>query len=175
MIIIPGKNINLRQLKKSDAASLAENANNHEVRRFVSLPNPYDVNLANVFIKLANKNIKLGNTFPLGIEKDRKIIGIISLMNVSQKNKKADVGYWIGKKYWRQGITFEALNLIINLAFKKLKLKRLTAFVLEDNKGSISLLKKCGFVYEGKERHFAILRGRSHNALIFSLLPSDLK
>lgn len=169
-MIIFGNNINLRDLKKNDASSLAKNANSRAVSRFTFLPYPYDLHAADSFIKSANKNIKLGNAYELGIEKDGKIIGVISLMQINYCHKKADLGFWLGKEYWRKGLMSEALKIIKSFAFHELKLNRLSAVVLKGNTSSAQLLKKNGFSLEGTYRRFAILRNKTYDGLLFGLV-----
>ena len=54
MLKISGKTINLRQLKKNDASSIAENANDRGISRFTSLPYLNNVDSADLFIKIVN-------------------------------------------------------------------------------------------------------------------------
>ncbi|MDD3301762.1 MAG: GNAT family N-acetyltransferase [Patescibacteria group bacterium] len=172
-MIISGKNINLRSLKEDDAVFLAINANNRAISRFTFLPYPYNIDSALSFIKTAKKNIKLGTAFELGIEFNGEIVGVIGLLDVSKQHKKAALGFWLGKKYWRQGIMTEAIILMKNFAFKELKLKKISAVVLAGNKASENILRKNNFIFDGRERHFAILRNKSYDGIFFSILSSD--
>ena len=59
-----------------------------------------------------------------------------------------DLGYRFKKKYWGQGIATEAGKASIEYGFKTLKLKELKAYAMEENKASIKVLTKLGFIYE---------------------------
>ena len=61
------------------------------------------------------------------------------------ENKTGEIGYAIHKKARRNGYTLEAVGATISYGFKELGLNRITAFTIEENKGSIGLLKKAGF------------------------------
>lgn len=58
------------------------------------------------------------------------------------------VGYWIGRAFWGQGIATAALALFLETA----KARPLYAHVAKHNLGSIRVLEKCGFfkVSEGR-------------------------
>ena len=49
----------------------------------------------------------------------------------------AQMGYWIGDKYWNMGIATESINLVIHHAFHVLRLHKVYANVLATNRASI--------------------------------------
>ena len=100
---------------------------------------------------------------------------MISLMNIDEKNKNAEIGYWLGKKYWGKGIMREAVKLILQFGFKKLKLERIYAKVLHPNVASAKLLEKSGLRYEGRLRRATLRRGRWYDDLCFGILKTELR
>jgi RimJ/RimL family protein N-acetyltransferase len=153
-LLIEGRIINLRTLMISDAYSIYENARDREISKYTRLPYPYRLKHAYDFISLCQENYKKKAGYELGIElkKAGKIIGIISLIHVDNTRRTAGVGYWLGKQYWRRGITKEALTLILDYGFNTLKLARIYAKVLCSNLPSVILLQHAGFKYEGRIR-----------------------
>jgi RimJ/RimL family protein N-acetyltransferase len=169
----------LRPPTLKDAEDIAANANNLEVSRYLALvPYPYRAKDARDFIKLRRKKAK-HNPYNFGIilKHSGKLVGMIGLTGLDKFSGKAEVGYWLGKKYWRQGITEEALRAIVKFAFQKIKLVRLEAGALVENKASANLLKKVGFRKEGLKRKGARPKSTSkwHDTYIFGLLRSDVK
>jgi RimJ/RimL family protein N-acetyltransferase len=57
-------------------------------------------------------------------------------------DEERDVGYWIGRERWGQGVATAALASFLTL----LEERPLSAHVAEHNAGSIRVLEKCGFV-----------------------------
>lgn len=57
------------------------------------------------------------------------------------------VGYWIGREFWGQGIASRALTLLLD----EVALRPLWARVVPHNVGSIRVLEKCGFVRVGED------------------------
>jgi RimJ/RimL family protein N-acetyltransferase len=52
-----------------------------------------------------------------------------------------EVGYWIGRPFWGQGIATRALKLLL----EQLEDRPLHATVAKHNVGSLKVLEKCGF------------------------------
>ncbi|MBS3169044.1 GNAT family N-acetyltransferase [Candidatus Woesearchaeota archaeon] len=174
---IAGKEINLRNLKKNDAISLFTSANDKDITRYTLLPYPYTLKDAKDFIEITKRNTRLKKAFELGIElkETKEIIGMNSLTNVDWKNKNAEIGYWLGKEYWGRGIMKEAIKLLLYFGFKKLKLERISATVLQPNLASAKLLEKSGFIYEGKLRRAILRRGKWYDQLCFGILKTELR
>jgi len=173
------KRLILRTPALKDAKDIAANANDLEVSRYLArVPYPYSVENARHFIKFRQKLTK-ENPYSFGItlKKTGKIIGMTGFIRIDDSNKKAELGYWLGRKHWRQGIMEEALRGIIKFTFNKLKMNRLEAGVAKENKASANLLKKVGFVKEGMKRMSMRSRatGKWHDTYFFGLLKSDLK
>jgi len=174
---IEGKQITLRKLKKSDAPSIYQNAKDFEIARYTTLPHPYRLKNAEDFIKMTHQKIRKKKAFELGIElkESKEIIGMMSLMDIDYDNKNAEIGYWLGKKYWGKGIMKEAIKLILNFGFKKLNLVRIYARVMHPNIASAKLLERSGFKYEGRMRKTTLRRGKWMDDLRYSILNSEFK
>jgi RimJ/RimL family protein N-acetyltransferase len=96
-------------------------------------------------------------------------------MNIDYENKNAEIGYWLGKRYWGQKIIKEAIKLILNFGFKKLKLTRIYAKVMHPNISSSKLLEQLSFQYEGRMRKTYLKKGKWMDDLIYSILKSEFK
>jgi RimJ/RimL family protein N-acetyltransferase len=57
-----------------------------------------------------------------------------------------EVGYWIGRQYWGQGVATRALS-----AFLERHARPLYAHVAKHNRGSLRVLEKCGFTIVGED------------------------
>lgn len=80
-----------------------------------------------------------------------KIIGACDLYSI-EKNHKAKIRFWIGTDFQGKGIASRAAKLILEYAFKELKLVRIEARALTENIGSWKTLEKIGFEREGTVR-----------------------
>lgn len=92
-------------------------------------------------------------------EKDtKKLIGSIGLHFAWPGNKKEpplkgpyfEVGYWLHKDYHNKGLCTESVNRVVEYSTKELGVKHLTLQCRKDNKASIRVAEKCGFVKVGE-------------------------
>ncbi|MBI5803325.1 GNAT family N-acetyltransferase [Candidatus Pacearchaeota archaeon] len=176
------KRLILRDLISKDAKDLVENGNDLIVSRYLALvPYPYTIKEAKKFISKCIKDTrkKPRKIYNLGIELKpiRKLIGMIGLADVNEFNGTGEVGYWLGKKYWRQGIMTEAFTAIIDFAFKKLKLRRIDVSASVENEASNNLIKKMSFKLEGirRKRIKAKSTGKIHDEIVYGLLKEEWK
>jgi RimJ/RimL family protein N-acetyltransferase len=67
---------------------------------------------------------------------------------------QADVGYWLGRRWWGQGLMPEALRALVAAILALPTVLRIQATCDVDNRASVRVLEKSGFVREGRmERH----------------------
>lgn len=80
--------------------------------------------------------------------------------------EEREVGYWLGKEFWGQGIATHALRLFLAEVVTS---RPLSARAASDNLGSLRVLEKCGFRRVGVERSFAHGRGEEIEETLFVL------
>jgi RimJ/RimL family protein N-acetyltransferase len=143
-------NVTLRPVERSDKVIFTQLANNINIWNNVrdEFPHPYTEKDAESFINLC-KTTK--NAVKFAIDWNGQFVGMIGLSFPQALNysKSAELGYWIGEPFWGKGIGTKALSEIVKFAFEELNLKRVFANVLDYNKASMKMLKKCGFEFEG--------------------------
>ena len=80
----------------------------------------------------------------------------------------------MASQYWGKGIGTKAVKLVVNTIFKEWPLlERLEALVDVQNVGSQRVLEKAGFSREGVLRKYFILKGKTRDMVMFSVLSSD--
>jgi ribosomal-protein-alanine N-acetyltransferase len=67
---------------------------------------------------------------------------------------EVEIGYAIGKNYWRQGLTTEAAQAALRYAFEALQLDRVVAIAVPVNIGSIGVMKSIGMKLEGSAHYY---------------------
>ena len=83
-----------------------------------------------------------------------------------EEEGKPEVTYWLGKKYWGQGIATWALKEFLA---QKNQIRPIYARVAKDNLGSRRVLEKCGFKIIGESKGFANARGQEIEELLLVL------
>jgi len=179
---IETKRLILRVPEMKDAKDIRENINNLNVTKWLLVvPYPYSLKDAKDYIKKAKdklkKRIKEGYNFSIELKSEKKVIGGIGMHHVNNFSKTAEVGYWLGEKYWKNGYGSEALSTLLKLAFNKLKLRRVYADVFSGNPASGKLLEKFGFKNEGLARkaHKSKASGKIMDTLKYGLLKEEWK
>jgi len=105
---------------------------------------------------------------------DKTLLGGINVGNVRRGvAQSASLGYWVGKNHARNGYMKEALQILIPTLFIDLRLNRLEAATLEENKASRNLLKKIGFKKEGVLRKYLKINGTWRDHILYGLLEDD--
>lgn len=110
----------------------------------------------------------------LGIFVSGQHIGSIKLGRINPHHKTADISYIIGdKKYWGKGVASKAIEVMTEIGFAQLGLKKITAGVYEANTGSIRVLEKNGFICEGRTRSQFIVNGQRVDGLIYGKIRPE--
>lgn len=117
----------------------------------------------------ASESIRWGIT----LQGADRVIGTCGLFAFEPQARRAEIGYDLAQKYWRQGIMTEALTCVIHYAFDTVGLHRLEAIVDPNNQASRVLLKKLGFQEEGILRERFFKGGVYYDDLYLGLLRRD--
>jgi len=140
----------LRKIQESDAKAILFLRSDKTVTKFIERPeNRKTRNVADAkkFIKELDDYIETNKSIAWGITLKNvpKIIGTICLWNFSENNKTAEVGYDLHPKHQNKGIMSEALKMVIDYGFEKLKLDKIEAFTHTKNESSKILLERNKF------------------------------
>ncbi len=148
-----------------------------EVAATTGLPNPYPPDGAARFIALALQARAQGTGYHLAILQGGRLVGVCGVKDIDSTRRAGEVGCWVGRAHWGQGIATLAVAEVARLAHDELGLRTLTAWSLEDNVRSQRLLEKCGFVRVRRELNARRLVHRSpdEHLLLFErvLAPNE--
>ena len=167
--ILKSRNFVLRPYKRGDEESLTKNINDRYVYRYtLRIPYPFTLKDAkkwvNRCIRQAKKPAKSEINFTIDI--DGEASGGIGLRDIEKH--KAEIGYWLAKKYWGKEIVTEAVRLVTNFAFRNLKLKRLYAPIFIKNRASARVLEKNNFKKEGVLRKHYLKDGKFFDCIMYA-------
>ncbi len=175
--MLKGERIYLKIPTMKDVDSIRKHINDKQVIKFLDVvPHPYKRSDGEWYIKnMVRKGLKEKKAFQFSIclNDTHEIIGGMSVSGIHKRDKNAELGYWIGRKFWRNGYATEALKLILDFSFNKLKLHKVYARANEPNIGSIKLMKKFGFKKEGLFRKHTFCCNRWHNSIQMGVLREE--
>ena len=103
-----------------------------------------------------------------------EIIGSISVVNTKDEQvQSAEIGYCIGRNWWHQGITSEALACVMDYLFDEVGARRVEARHDPRNPHSGAVMRKCGMKYEGTHRQADWNNQGVCDAAIYALLAEE--
>lgn len=127
------------------------------------------------YIENANHNNTDTLVYKVIHKETGKTIGHISLGNIDRGNKSARIGkVLIGdKNFLGSGIGQMIMEEILKIAFKELKLHRVSLGVFDFNTSAIACYEKVGFVKEGLLRDSRKIGGEYWSLWEMSMLESE--
>jgi [ribosomal protein S5]-alanine N-acetyltransferase len=102
-----------------------------------------------------------------------RLAGTVGFHTISPLNRTAEVTYDVHPGFWGQGLATAACAEAVRWGFEQRGWLRIQATTLEPHLASQRVLAKCGFAYEGRLRHYRLVRGEPRDYLLFARLAGD--
>lgn len=102
-----------------------------------------------------------------------RLLGACGLNQLNRAQRLANLGYWVRSSATGRGVAVAAVRAVSRWAFARTDLERLEIVVLEDNLRSLRVAEKAGARREGVLRARLRHRGRSRDAVMYSLVRED--
>jgi ribosomal-protein-serine acetyltransferase len=111
--------------------------------------------------------------FHFAILYGQQFAGVCGLNAIQQSDRLANLGYWVRTSVCNRGIATSATRLLVDWAFQNTELDRLEIVAAVGNIPSLRVAAKAGAVWEGVMRGRLRLDGKSHDAVLFSIMRGD--
>ncbi|MFP4563458.1 MAG: GNAT family N-acetyltransferase [Bacteroidota bacterium] len=173
--IITLERLVLRPFTLDDAKLIQKYAGDKEIAKMtLNIPHPYEDGMAEEWINTHFDDYNNGKSLTLAItnKKEKYLIGAIGL-RLNKKYEHAELGYWIGKKYWNNGYCTEAAKGIIKYGFNEMNLNRIYASHLKKNPASGRVMEKVGMKYEGLFREHVKKWGDFQDLVYNGIIKKD--
>lgn len=114
----------------------------------LNIPHPYEDGMAEQWIRTHQERYEKGElvNFALVLRTNHIFLGAMELQ-INQQYASAELGYWIGQPFWRQGYCTEAARAVLGYGFELLELNRVHASYLTRNPASRRVMQKIGMAY----------------------------
>ncbi|XP_022138172.1 uncharacterized protein LOC111009408 [Momordica charantia] len=165
--------VTLRPLDLTDIDDFMVWASDEKVARFCSWEPYTDKSDALKFIK----DKVLPHPWYRAICVDGRPVGaiMVSPNSAARDRCREELGYVLGSKFWGKGIATVAVKLVAERIFEERPgLERLEALVDVENLASQRVVEKAGFHREGVLRKYGVLKGKTRDFVMFSLLSTHL-
>ena len=100
-------------------------------------------------------------------------VGLVVLL-LRRQPATVEIGYWLIPRARGRRLASRAVTLVTRWALTDAGLERVEALVVPDNIASRRVLESAGFQYEGYLRSYLVFDSGRIDALLYSLVPSDL-
>lgn len=173
-LIIEGQSIYLRTMNKEDTDNIIKWRNSDFVRRNFIYQEPFTRQGHENWIKTM---IDTGRVVQFIIcTRKGSPIGSVYLRDIDRTHNKAEYGIFIGEKAaLGQGYGTQAARLMIDYAFRQLKLHKLSLRVLAENKQARRSYEKAGFVQEACLKDEVFLEGRYKDVIYMAVIHKETR
>lgn len=165
----------VREWRPTDAASLAEHANDRRIWRNLRdrFPHPYTRADGEAFIAMTRAMTPM-TLFAIAVD-DAAVGGIGYTLHEDVERVSAEIGYWLGTAYWGRGIVTSAVTAVTTLAFHQHEeLRRVYAVPFTWSVASTRVLEKAGYRLEGRLRQSVIKDGDVTDQFMYAILRDEL-
>ena len=170
--VIETESLLLAPLRKEDAKAIYHNINHDpEVLKYYLAPYIEKEEDASVdgtveFCERAGRY-----AFAVILKETEEVIGMLNQCSaMNQYMHNIELGYAIGRKYWNQGYTTEALYAAIRFFFAK-GAHKVFCQAISENTASIAVMKKCGMEYEGMKKDELWYHDRYWDTVSYYITP----
>ena len=142
----------LRRWEDSDAENLYEYAKDPDVGPIAGWPPHQSVDESRNVIRTVFQGKE---AYAICLKTDEQAIGAIELKlnghtDMTDRDDECELGYWLGKPFWGQGIMPEAVKEILRHAFEEIGMTKVWVGYYEGNSKSKRVQEKAGFRYQWK-------------------------
>ena len=145
-MILQTKRLILRPWSENDAEELYKYAIDPEVGPPAGWPPHTSVENSREIIRTV---LSAPETYAVCLKENGKPIGSVGLHrnDLAEKDDEYELGYWIGKPFWGQGLIPEASRELLRYAFEDLGMNRIWCGYYDGNEKSRRVQEKLGFVF----------------------------
>lgn len=166
--------LTLRRFTVHDAEAMYRNwASDPEVTQFMTWPTHPSADISRMVLGSWVQDYSRNDFYQWAIEYRGEPIGSISVVHSEANTESCEIGYCIGKNWWHQGITSEALSKVIEFLFEVVGMNRIQARHDVNNPNSGGVMRKCGMVFEGTTRQSDRNNQGLCDSCIYGILRSD--
>jgi RimJ/RimL family protein N-acetyltransferase len=159
-----------------DAAELQRLAGAREIAdTTLSIPHPYELDHALAWIGQQRREAVRGRAinFAIRLRPSGPLIGSAGLRDIDPEHLQAELGFWIGLEWWRQGYAREAAAAVIQFGFESLELNRIYAHHMSRNPAAGKVLAAAGMQREGLLRQRVRKWGVYEDVVLYAIVRDD--
>jgi RimJ/RimL family protein N-acetyltransferase len=159
--------LHLRCPVEADASAIIAIAGDWDVaRRLGRVPHPYTQADFRFFIE---RVVPSEPTWAIVGRRSAELVGVIGLVPHGE-SRSAELGYYVGRPHWGQGLATEAAQAIVRMALEVYGYAKLTSGYYADNPASGRVLAKLGFKAVGRSNRPCLAEGKDKPSIEVELM-----
>ena len=157
--------LDLRRLEASDDKEIFRLRSDDRVHQFINISRARTIADATHFIEIVNKGMEEDKAVMWAITRrtDKQLMGTICIWNIEWDKNRAEIGYMLHPDFQGSGYMKEAISVVMEYSWTRLKLNEVIGNVHRLNAASIALLEKSGFAYSANENDELIYTNKRFN------------
>jgi len=164
-------NVNIRKFKLEDIPDKVRWINDPLINVFLHYDLPLEFDKTTTWFQ---NNRNRTDRYDAIIEVDSVPVGIIGLLSIDHKHRKAEYYITIGeRKYLKKGVAFTATRILLNYAFSELGLNRVYLYTETENIAAAKSFERIGFRREGVLKNDLFSKGRFVDRYIYAITKND--
>ena len=175
-VTLETKRLILRRFTTDDAEAMNKNwASDSDVTKYLSWKPHKNVAESRVILQSWIEMYKNLNNYSwaIVIKDANEVIGSIATVDKRDDISMVHIGYCIGKNWWHQGYTSEALAELVRFFFEEVGINRIEARHDPRNPNSGKVMMKCGLKYEGIKRQGDINNQGICDSVYYAMIAAD--
>lgn len=168
----------LRKFNENDYIKMYDNwASDKHVTKYVSFNTHQNYKETKEIINEWIKEYDNGSyNWVVELKDTNKIIGNISVIEISKKHNNCDVGYVFGAKFWGNGYATESLKIVVEFLLDECAFHLIEAKHHASNPASGRVMEKVGMKKDGilRERRINKIKEGFDDLVVYSITKTDL-
>jgi ribosomal-protein-alanine N-acetyltransferase len=170
---IPLRTCVIRSWQVTDLDSLVAQADNRKIWMNLRdrFPNPYTRSAGRTWLRYVRRTTP-ETSFAIAVA-GAAVGGIGFVLQGDVERVSAEMGYWLGERFWGRGIATDALIAMTAYAIRAHELTRVYALPFAFNTASCRVLEKAGYVLEARLRRNAIKDGVIVDSMQYAFIAPE--
>lgn len=166
----------IRPWQESDAAAMFRYASDPDIGPIAGWPTHTSVENS---LEIIRTVFSAPETYAVVLKETNEPVGSCGIMfadglhTAEMRQGEAEIGYWIGKPYWGQGLIPEAVKKLLARCFNELHLDTVWCGYYEGNAKSKRVCEKCGFKFHHTNRDIVSPLGDKRTEHFYRMSKED--
>ena len=165
----------VRSVAKQDLPDLMKVNGDERVTKFLPYPAWRTMADARAWLRRMQRFAKTGvsHQFVVIEKASGTAVGTALVFAFEESSRQAELGFVLGRQWWRTGYMTEAMAALIDCAFRRMGVRRFIANADAANRASCALLRRLGFTHEGTLRERWLDGKTPRTARVYGLLKRE--